>query len=296
MAGTQAIFYRESRGAEPVNEFIDGLPAKRAAKIDDFIAEHLNDQPESAPPPNFPISSQIEGELRELRIRFANTRYRVLYQRSDNLMVLLHAFEKNTGAVPEQVGALLAVADQPAWSDRRPPDEPLYVRLAEREPTRSERANLEALVLRHRRTQLQRLDDLAAQFGEGPKLYRKRVSLAIGELLTRNAVDSLPRDAERDRDARAEQERLRDEYLSWREREAKRLAKNHGVIERRRIGRDAFLERVDRAALRRCSGCEEIAYPNPERASGYTKRHVAERCHYCGGLVAAEINPDEGPA
>ena len=35
-----------------------------------------------------------------MRIRFANTRYRVLYQRSDNLIVLLHAFEKNTGAVP----------------------------------------------------------------------------------------------------------------------------------------------------------------------------------------------------
>lgn len=175
-------------------------------------------------------------------------------------------------------------------------DEPLYVRLTEREPTRSERANLEALVSQHRRTQLQRLDDLAAQFGEGPKLYRERVSLATGELLTRNAVDSLPWDAERDRDARAEQERLRDEYLSWREREAKRLGKSHGVIERRRIGREAFLERVDRAALRRCSGCEEIAYPDPEGASAYAKRHVAERCHYCGGLVAGEINPDEGPA
>lgn len=106
MAGTQAIFYRDSRGAEPVNEFIDALPAKRAAKIDDFIEEHLNDQPESAPPPNFPISSQIEGELRELRIRFANTRYRILYQRSENLIVLLHAFEKDTGAVPDADKAL----------------------------------------------------------------------------------------------------------------------------------------------------------------------------------------------
>ncbi len=38
--------------------------------------------------------------MRELRVRFAKTRYRVLYQRSGNLMVLLHAFEKNTGAVP----------------------------------------------------------------------------------------------------------------------------------------------------------------------------------------------------
>lgn len=100
MAGTQAIFYRDKRGTEHVDEFIDALPNKRAAKIDDFIEEHLNDRPPDAPPPDFPISSQIEGELRELRVRFGNTRYRVLYQRSDNLIVLLHAFEKNTGAVP----------------------------------------------------------------------------------------------------------------------------------------------------------------------------------------------------
>ena len=101
MAGTQAIFYRDDRGTEPANEFFDSLPPKRAAKIDDFIEEHLNDRPPDAPPPDFPISSQIEGELRELRIRFANTRYRVLYQRSGNLIVLLHAFEKNTGSVPK---------------------------------------------------------------------------------------------------------------------------------------------------------------------------------------------------
>lgn len=84
--------------------------------------------------------------------------------------------------------------------------------------------------------------------------------------------------------------------MTWREQEAKRIAKTHSVIERRRIARDAFLEQVDRAALRHCSGCEEIAYPNPERASSYSKRHVAERCHYCGGYVSREIDPDEGPA
>lgn len=101
MAATQAIFYRDKRGGEPVDAFIDSLPPKRAAKLDDFIAEYLNERPPDVPPPDFPISSQIEGELRELRVRFGNTRYRVLYQRSDNLIVLLHAFEKSTGAVPK---------------------------------------------------------------------------------------------------------------------------------------------------------------------------------------------------
>lgn len=99
MVQTQAVYYRDSRGNEPVDDFIESLPAKRAAKIDDYVEEHLNGKPPDAPPPEFPITSQIEGELRELRVRFANTRYRILYQRSDNLVVLLHAIEKNTGAV-----------------------------------------------------------------------------------------------------------------------------------------------------------------------------------------------------
>ncbi len=75
MAGTQAIFYRDKRGNEPVDQFIEALPVKRAAKIDDFIEEHLNGRSPEGPPPEFPVSSQIEGELRELRIRFANTIY-----------------------------------------------------------------------------------------------------------------------------------------------------------------------------------------------------------------------------
>jgi phage-related protein len=100
VARTQAVYYRDSHGAEPVDEFIQALPPKRAAKIDDFVEEHLNGRPAAEPPPGFPITSQVEGELRELRIRFANTRYRILYQRSGNLVVLLHALEKDTAAVP----------------------------------------------------------------------------------------------------------------------------------------------------------------------------------------------------
>jgi phage-related protein len=100
VAGTRAVFYRDSHGAEPVDEFIQALPPKRAAKIDDFVEEYLNGRPADEPPPGFPVTSQIQGELRELRVRFANTRYRILYQRSENLVVLLHALEKDTGAVP----------------------------------------------------------------------------------------------------------------------------------------------------------------------------------------------------
>jgi phage-related protein len=100
VARTQAVFYRDWRGAEPVDDFIEALPPKGAAKIDEFIEEHLNGRPPQDPPPPFPVTSQIDGELRELRVRFADTRYRILYQRSENLVVLLHAIEKDTGAVP----------------------------------------------------------------------------------------------------------------------------------------------------------------------------------------------------
>ena len=99
---TQAVFYRDGRGQEPVNDFLEDLldvQPLAVAKIDDAIDEHLNGRDPRHPPPEFPVTSQIEGELRELRVRFAKTRYRVLYQRSRNLMVLLHVFEKNTDAV-----------------------------------------------------------------------------------------------------------------------------------------------------------------------------------------------------
>jgi len=103
---TQSVYYRDERGRQPVEEFIESLPEKRARKAEDQIEEHLNGRRADAPPPEFPISSQIDGGLRELRIQFGGTQYRILYQRSDNLIVLLHAFEKNTSAVPTSEKAL----------------------------------------------------------------------------------------------------------------------------------------------------------------------------------------------
>jgi phage-related protein len=122
VAQTKAIYYRDKRGVEPVDRFIDALPAKRAAKIDDYVKEHLSGRSPEAPPPEHPITSQIEGELRELRVRFANTRYRILYQRSGNLIVLLHAFEKDTGAVPaaEKATAKRRMADFKRRMDAKP--------------------------------------------------------------------------------------------------------------------------------------------------------------------------------
>lgn len=122
---TQAVYYRDKRGVEPVNDFLDQLlvtSAPASAKIDAYVDEYLNGRNPGAPEPEFPITSQIDGELRELRVRFAKTRYRVLYQRSANLVVLLHAFEKNTGAVStsDKVKAQQRFADFQARMDAKP--------------------------------------------------------------------------------------------------------------------------------------------------------------------------------
>jgi phage-related protein len=100
---TQAVYYRDSRRREPVNAFLDDLARTKpeeAAKIDYYVERYLNGKAPSAPPPNFPISSQVQGDMRELRVRFADTRYRLLYERSDKLVVLLHITEKNTKKLP----------------------------------------------------------------------------------------------------------------------------------------------------------------------------------------------------
>jgi phage-related protein len=49
----------------------------------------------------FPHSSQIDGELRELRCHYGRVLYRVLYRRSRNLVILLHMFRKDRGDVSE---------------------------------------------------------------------------------------------------------------------------------------------------------------------------------------------------
>ena len=99
MANLQAVFYRASDGSEPVDDFIEALndPNMQAA-IDNQI-DRLNMLRPNDPPLPFPHSSQIEGELRELRCHYGRELYRILYRRSGNLVVLLHMFRKDSGQV-----------------------------------------------------------------------------------------------------------------------------------------------------------------------------------------------------
>jgi phage-related protein len=112
MPSMQAVFYRESDGSEPVDEFIEGLSPARQVAIDEKIG-WLNRLETTDPPLPFSHSSQVEGELRELRCHYGAERYRVFYRRSGQLFILLHIIRKNTGSLPR---ADIAIA-QERWAD-----------------------------------------------------------------------------------------------------------------------------------------------------------------------------------
>ncbi|MGH2779930.1 MAG: type II toxin-antitoxin system RelE/ParE family toxin [Thermoleophilaceae bacterium] len=101
MAQLQAVFYRASDGSEPVDEFIEALDSNRQVAID-FQIDRLNLLTSANPHLPFPHSSQVEGELRELRCHYGRELYRILYRRSKNLIILLHMFRKDTAKLPQR--------------------------------------------------------------------------------------------------------------------------------------------------------------------------------------------------
>lgn len=121
----QAVYYRDPAGTEPVRNFLATLPAPARATVL-LQVDRLNTLSDTDPPLPFPHSSQVAGELRELRCHYGRRLFRILYRRSGTLFVLLHVFEKTGSAVPE-AETLLA---QLRWEDfhrrmnevpRRPP-------------------------------------------------------------------------------------------------------------------------------------------------------------------------------
>jgi phage-related protein len=97
----QAVYYRRSDGTEPVNDFIDGLPNEKHKVAVDNQIDRINALCTTAQPDlPFPHSSQVSGQLRELRCHYGKTLYRILYRRSENFVILLHAFVKTTQKIP----------------------------------------------------------------------------------------------------------------------------------------------------------------------------------------------------
>jgi phage-related protein len=90
------------------------LPVDVQEEID-YTINLLNRLTPTDPPLPFPFSSQVAGQLRELRCHYGRRLFRILYRRSSNLFILLHTFEKHTAKVPE---ADIAIAEA-RWADFR---------------------------------------------------------------------------------------------------------------------------------------------------------------------------------
>jgi phage-related protein len=99
MANFTPVFYRQTDGSQPVQDFLRDLPPKVRPKVRNQIGR-LSLCSDEMPHLPFPHSSQVDGELRELRCHFGGQAYRVLYARSERLLVLLHAFAKNSKQIP----------------------------------------------------------------------------------------------------------------------------------------------------------------------------------------------------
>jgi phage-related protein len=98
-------FYQDEKGNRPVEEFLQGLPAGHLGKVFQVL-QMLEERGPNLP---FPYSSQVEGRLRELRVHFGRTLYRILYYGgAERTFVLLHALEKRTAALPMEDVALAA--------------------------------------------------------------------------------------------------------------------------------------------------------------------------------------------
>jgi phage-related protein len=114
VADLQAVFYRDASGREPVREFLDSLDDDSQAAVEHQIGR-LNLLSDAVPHLPFPHSSQVDGELRELRCHYGRELYRILYRRSERLLVLLHVFAKRSAKI-DQRDIRLA---QERWEDFR---------------------------------------------------------------------------------------------------------------------------------------------------------------------------------
>lgn len=112
MAAFHAVYYRTPDGDEPVCAFLDALDDEVHAVLAQQI-DRLNLLTDEEPHLPFPHSSQVDGELRELRCHFGRQLFRVLYRRSDRLLVLLHIFSKRTA----KLSASEITLAQARWDD-----------------------------------------------------------------------------------------------------------------------------------------------------------------------------------
>jgi hypothetical protein len=194
--------------------------------------------------------------------------------------------ERDEDLAEAETRALLALGEMFA--------DPLRLQFGEGKPSAERAPVLDELVDHQRARQLEEIEGLAERVGEGPTLRKARGRIQDGELLTVADLSGLRLAAGDDGRSLKEQERLRVAYLSSREERALYRWKSQRLFTRlTRSGPEDFLEEIDRRSLRLCRSCEEVTYPDPDRASYERGRRpdVAFRCHFCGSEELAEWEP-----
>lgn len=92
-------YYETGRGTSPIDEFIDSLPKKHAAKL----ARFLDLLSEFGLALGRPYIAHLEEGIWELRVGFAGNKYRFLFfQESQKTFRIVHAFPKKTQKIRSQ--------------------------------------------------------------------------------------------------------------------------------------------------------------------------------------------------
>ncbi len=96
----QVIFYTDSNGASPVEEFLKQQSKKvRSKRLDPKIVLLEENDPHELPG-NFYKNLKGVKDLWEIRDRYQNEFYRILFFYSEKKIVLVHAFKKKTDETP----------------------------------------------------------------------------------------------------------------------------------------------------------------------------------------------------
>src|SRR2546427_1868972 len=90
----QVVFFRGAGRLQPVQQFLEELERPEARAAADNQVDRLASLSADDPPLPAPWDEQVETELRALRVRVGREAYRIIYRRSGNLFILLHAFEE----------------------------------------------------------------------------------------------------------------------------------------------------------------------------------------------------------
>lgn len=93
----EVLFYKTKKYRCPAEEFLSKQPIKVRAKIAKWI-EKLEEYGPDLPRPYADI---VRGKIRELRVIFASTQYRLLYFFYGKYIIITQGFIKKTDGAPE---------------------------------------------------------------------------------------------------------------------------------------------------------------------------------------------------